>query len=140
MLPLLSRLTPDAAIFILTFGVMLIAVELNRPGWVLPGALGLLLALLASASLYSRHPSAEAAFVIATCIALMLLRERIRIHWLLVGLATVPLIFGIAHLISPIPGPQISTWAAVCCGLILGAGTIVLTGIAFRARQNKGLD
>ena len=57
-----------------------------------------------------------------------------------VGLATIPLILGIAHLIPPIPGPGISTWVAVTCGLILGAGTMVLTGIAFRARLNKGLD
>src|SRR5580698_5751837 len=113
MLPLLSELSPDAAILILTSGVILIAVELNRPGWIVPGAVGLLLALLASASLYSRHPSAKAALAIACCISLMLLRERKRIHWLVVGLATILLILGIAYLVGPIPGPGISPWVAV---------------------------
>jgi membrane-bound ClpP family serine protease len=140
MLPLLSALSPNAAILILTLGVALIAVELNRPGWILPGALGLLLALLASASIYSRHPSAEAAFGIAACIALMLLRPRTRLHWLVIALATIPLIALIANLLPPIPGPEISAWAALASGLILGAGTIVLTAIARRARRNKGLD
>lgn len=140
MLPLLTALPPNAAILILTFGVVLIAVELNRPGWILPGALGLLLALLAAASLYSRHASAESALAIISCLALMLFGERLRFHWLLVGLATIPLIFAMTRLIPPMPGPEISAWVAVICGLILGAGTLVLTRIAFRARQNKGLD
>ena len=140
MLPLLSALSPDAAIAIFTLGVVFIAIEINRPGWILPGALGLLLALLASASLYSRHPSAEATVEIAACIALMLFRERLRLHWLVAALATIPLILALAHLVPRIPGPQISPITSTVCGLILGAGTIVLTGIARRARQNKGLD
>jgi membrane-bound serine protease (ClpP class) len=140
MLPLLSALSPNAAILVLTLGAVLISIEINRPGWILPGALGLLLALLAAASLYSRGPSAEAALEIAGCIALMLLYDRIRLHRLVVALATIPLILALAHLIPPIPGPEISPITSAVCGLILGAGTIVLTAIAHRARQNKGLD
>jgi membrane-bound ClpP family serine protease len=144
MLPLLSTLSPNAAILIFTLGVALIAVELNRPGWILPGALGLLLALLASASLYSRHPSAEAALEIIGCVVLMLFYDRIRLHWLVAALATIPLILAIGHLVPPTPGPGIGPGIgpliSATCGLILGAGTIVLTAIARRARQNKGLD
>jgi membrane-bound ClpP family serine protease len=138
MSPLLTSLSPNAALMIFTLGLALLAVEINRPGRILPGALGLLLALLASAGLYARHPSAEAALEIAACLALMLFRERIRLHSLIAGLATIPLILAIAHLIPPSPG--ISPWIAILCGLILGAGTLVLTAIARRARQNKGLD
>ena len=36
--------------------------------------------------------------------------------------------------------PGISPWVALLCGLFLGTGTTVLTRIARRARQNKGLD
>lgn len=140
MLPLLSTLSPNAAILTLTLGLLLIAIEVNRPGWIVPGALGLLLTLLAAASLYSRHPSAEAALEIAACLALMLFRDRIRLHWLVVALATIPLVLAVAHLIPPIPGPQISPLISVICGLILGVGTIILTAIGRRARQNKGLD
>jgi membrane-bound ClpP family serine protease len=140
MLPLLSALSPNAAFLILTLGVALIALELNRPGWILPGALGVLLTLLASAGLYARHPSPEASLEIAACLILMLFRHIIRLHWLVAALATIPLILAIAHLVPAVPGPAISPWISVVCGLILGAGTIVLTGIARRARQNKGLD
>lgn len=140
MLPLLFALSPNAAILILTLGLALIAVELNRPGSILPGAFGLLLTLLAAASLYSRHPSAEPALEIAACIALMIFGDRLRLHWIVVALATVPLIVALVYLIPPNPGPRISVWVAVVSGLALGAGTILLTGIARRARQNKGLD
>ena len=140
MLPWLTTLAPNAAVLLLTLGIALIAIELNRPGWIVPGTLGLLLALLASASLYKRHPSAEAALEIAACIALMLLRQRARLHWLVAALAAIPLIVAVANLVPPTPGPKISAWVAIVSGLTLGAGTIVLTGIARRARQNKGLD
>ena len=140
MLPLLFSLSPNAAILILTLGLALIAVELNRPGSILPGALGLLLALLAVASLHSRHPSAVAALEIAACIALMVFGERLRLHWIVIALATVPLIVAIVYLIPPDHGPRVSASVAVICGLVLGAGTILLTRIARRARQNKGLD
>jgi membrane-bound serine protease (ClpP class) len=140
MLPLLLALSPDAALLILTLGLALIAVELNRPGSIVPGALGLLLALLAAASLYARHPSTEAALEIAACLALMIFGGRLRLHWIVIALATIPLIVAIVYLIPPNHGPRVSTWVAVVCGLILGAGTILLTRIARRARQNKGLD
>ena len=140
MLPLLTTLSPNAAILIMTAGAVLIAIELNRPGSILPGALGLLLTLLAAASLHAMHPSAVAALETAACIGLMIFGERIRLPWQVVCLATVPLIAAIAVLVPRNPGPAISAWAAVLSGLILGTGTIVLTGIARRARQNKGLD
>ena len=50
----ISHLSPDAAIVVLTMGVLLIYVELNRPGWILPGAAGLLATLFAGASLLRR--------------------------------------------------------------------------------------
>ena len=34
----LARLSPNSALLMLTLGILLIYVELNRPGWVVPGA------------------------------------------------------------------------------------------------------
>jgi fumarate reductase subunit D len=42
LLNTLTHLSPDSALLLLTFAVLLIYVELNRPGWILPGALGLI--------------------------------------------------------------------------------------------------
>ena len=141
MLPLLATLSPNAAILILTLGLMLIALELNRPGSILPGAIGLLLSLLAAASLATRHPQPKAVlWIVASLVLLMLATRGKRESLVLAAAITTGLIFSICSLLPAVPGQRVSAWAAVLSGLILGAGTIVLTGIARRARQNKGLD
>lgn len=141
MLPLLATLSPNAAVLILTLGLTLIALELNRPGSILPGAIGLLLTLLAAASLATRHPQRKAVVWIVAFLVLLMLGTRGKRESLVLAAAiTAGLIFSICGLLPAVPGQRVSTWAAVLSGLILGAGTIVLTGIARRARQNKGLD
>jgi membrane-bound ClpP family serine protease len=140
MLPLLATLSPNAAVLIFTVGVALIAVELNRPGSILPGAVGLLLALLAAASLWPRHPNVEAALQIILSMALLLLQTRRTLFWLLPISAVILLIYSVATLLPPTVEPTISPWIAVLCGLLLGGGTTVLTRIARRARLHKGLD
>jgi membrane-bound serine protease (ClpP class) len=141
MLPLLAAVSPNAAILILTLGIILIALELNRPGSILPGAIGLLLALFATASLAKRHPQTKAVLWIVVFIFLLMLGARGKRESLILAAAiTAGLIFSIYELLPAIPGQRVSAWAAVLSGLILGAGTTVLTGIARRARQNKGLD
>ena len=72
MLPLFSTLSPDAAALILTVSLALIAFELNRPGSILPGALGLLLSLLATASLAQHHPRPEPVLQFVVSMALLL--------------------------------------------------------------------
>jgi membrane-bound serine protease (ClpP class) len=140
MLPLLSALSPNAAVLVLTAGLALIAFELNRPGSILPGALGLLLSLLAVGSLAEHHPRPEAAVEAAFCVALLLLQSRRRLSPVVVISATVALAVSVGYLLPRTPGPGISAWAALVSGLIIAAGTTVLTRIARRARQNKGLD
>ena len=137
---LLATLSPDAAVVILTAGAALIALELNRPGSVLPGAVGLLLSLLAAASLLRHHPSPDRAIAAVGCLSLLLLQARRKLGGIAVAVLTLGLIFALGTLIPPAPGPEISDWAAVGCGISLGTGTTVLTRIARRARQNKGLD
>lgn len=142
MLPLLSSLSPNTAILLLTLGLALIAIELNRPGWIIPGTLGLLIALLAAASLLFHHPSASSALeCLATVVALVFTAWRgPRTVRSIPIIATVLLVYALRTLIPQVPGPQISEWVAISCGLLLGIGTTVLTRIARRARRNKGLD
>jgi membrane-bound ClpP family serine protease len=140
MLPLLATLSPNAAILIFTVGVALIAVELNRPGSILPGAIGLLLTLLAAASLWPRHPNPAAVLQIIGSMAVLLVQVRRTVVWLVSAAATMLLIVSITKLLPSATEPRISLWTALVSGLVLGAGTTVLTRIARRARQNKGLD
>ena len=140
MLPLLATLSPNTAVLILTLGVALIALELNRPSSIVPGALGLLLALLAASSLGQHHPRPEPVLAGITSVALLLLQARRRLLWIIPVSATILLVLSMCTLLPPTAQPRISPWVALPCGLILGAGITVLTRIARRARQNKGLD
>jgi membrane-bound serine protease (ClpP class) len=140
MLPLLATLSPNAAILFLTIGVALIALELNRPGSIVPGAAGLFLTLLATASLIARHPRPLSALGVVVCSGLLFVQTRRHLSWFIPAIATILLIVSIAMLLPPIPGPEILGWVAASSGLFLGGGITVLTRIALRARQNKGLD
>jgi|SRR6185437_6239138 len=140
MLPLLSTLSPNTAILILTAGLALIAIEFNRPGSVLPGAIGLLLSLLAAASLAVHHPHPGAILVVIASMTALLWQARSTLLWIIPAVATILLVLSMATLLPSTAEPEISRWVAVPCGLILGTGITVLTRIARRARQNKGLD
>jgi membrane-bound serine protease (ClpP class) len=140
MLPLLTALSPNTAVLILTGGLALIALELNRPGSILPGALGLLLSLLAVASLWQHHPRPAPVLVFIASMALLLLQTRQTLPWILSAGATILLVLSMSTLLPRTVQPGTSPWVALLCGLFLGAGTTVLTRIARRARQNKGLD
>jgi len=133
-------LSPDAAILLATVGILLIYLELNRPGFVIPGAVGLLLTLLAIAALLPQHFNPIALVLIACAIILLgvdLLRPTPRF----VPLGTAALLsLGFFFLLSYPTSQPVHLPIAVSCGLILGAGTSLLTRVARRARANKGLD
>jgi membrane-bound ClpP family serine protease len=140
MLPLLTTLSPNVALLILTAGFAFIAMELNRPGSILPGGLGLLLTLLAAASLAQHHPRPEPVLQFIASTALLLLQARRTLLWIIPVGATILLILAMETFLPPTAQPGISFWVALFCGLFLGAGITILTRIARRARQNKGLD
>ena len=140
MLPVLTALSPNTAVVLLTVGLALIAIELNRPGSILPGALGLLLSLLAAASLGHHDPRPGPVILFIASLVLLLLQARRPLLWTLPVTATSVLVLSIGMLLPSTAQPGISPWLALLCGLFLGAGITVLTRIARRARQNKGLD
>jgi membrane-bound serine protease (ClpP class) len=128
-------MTPDQAILLLTLGVALIYVELNRPGWILPGALGLLAVLLAGASLLRSGIDPVAASLCASATAILVCSARKTFPVVALVAATLSLMLGLLRLT-----PQVHMAVALPCGLLLGTGTSLLTRIARRARTNKGLD
>jgi membrane-bound serine protease (ClpP class) len=136
----LVNLPPDGAIVVLTLGLLLIYVELNRPGWIVTGALGLLAVLFAAASLGRLELNAGAFTLVCTAAALMVLDLLRRTPPMVAVAATLALVLGLDHLVAGPGALRIHTVTAVLCGVILGAGTSILTRIARRARTNKGLD
>lgn len=125
---------------VFTVGLLLIYVELNRPGWIVPGAVGLIGALFAIASMVRMELNAGAVALVSTAIALLVLDLLRRTQWIVAVAATLALVLGFDHLVLGVGAMRIHTATAVGCGLVLGGCTSILTRIARRARANKGLD
>ena len=134
------HLSPDAAVLCLTLGLLLVYLELNRPGLIVPGAIGLLIVLLAIAALLPLHLRAIGVALLAGAAGLLLLSLVRQTPLLVAVTAILALIFGFLNLLERGVGPQVHALTATGCGLVLGAGTSLLTHLARRARANKGLD
>ncbi|QMV17660.1 hypothetical protein GOB94_02285 [Granulicella sp. 5B5] len=130
MLPLPT----DAAVLLLTAGVALVYFELNRPGAIVPGALGLLAGLLGLASL-AHHGVRTEGILLLMGAAAVLAADLVRPTPILFAIAaTAALCVGLREL----PAGSPAGWPVVLgCGLPIGAGTAVLTRLARRARINK---
>jgi membrane-bound serine protease (ClpP class) len=140
LLKALANLAPDVALLLLTLGLLLIYVELNRPGWIIIGSLGLLASLFAIASLLRLDLNYAAIALLGTAMVLLVLDLLRRTYVMVAVAATLGLVLGFDHLVIGPNGLRVHTGTAIGCGLILGIGTSILTRIARRARTNKGLD
>jgi membrane-bound serine protease (ClpP class) len=130
---LVTAMSPDGAVLLLTAGVGLIYYELNRPGTIVAGAVGLLGVLFSVAVLVERGltPLSVGLILAGTLLLAVDLVRPMPVATAI--LATTALVFGLWKLPAHLP-------VAAGCGVLLGAGTPVLTRIARRARTNKGLD
>ena len=133
-------MSPDQAVVVATAGMCLIFLELNRPGRILPGAVGLLLTLFGVAALLKSGVEPWAGLlVLGGCGIFLLNLWRHLPLWLLAA----TLILAIASLrwLLPFGSPaHIHTPVAILCGGLLGALSATLTRIAYRARRSKALD
>ena len=140
MLARLGHLSPDVALLLLTLGLLLIYVELNSPGWIVPGAAGLLASLFAIASLFRLELNPAGLALVGTAVALLALNLLRRTQPTVAIAATLALVLGFDHLVLGPGDMRVHPAIAVGCGVLLGVGTSILTRIAQRARANKGLD
>ena len=135
MIGVLGRLPIDAVPVVFVVGLLLIYVEMNRPGRVVPGAVGLLLALLACARLWVEHPRPTALVLLATATALLAVDLLRATHGFVAAAATLALVLGFRELVSPPVGWMV----CILCGVGLGGATVVLTRVARQARNNKAV-
>lgn len=139
--PLMTWLThPDLAVLLVIAGGLLIYLEFNLPGTVVPGALGTLCVLLGAFALSQlplSHPALGALFA---ALVLILLEAKFSTHGLLAAAGTLCLVFGLATLVdSPVPELRVHLSTAVAAGVGFGAISFSLAGIALKARRNKVL-
>src|ERR1700739_4544401 len=98
MLASLANMTPDVALLVLTAGVLLVFVEVTRPGWIVSGAVGLLVVLFAVASLVRAGLNPAAEVLVGTAVALLGVDLRRRTPVVVSIAATLALVLGFAQL------------------------------------------
>ena len=129
---------PNLAVLILLAGALLIYLEFNTPGTIIPGALGTLLVLLALFSLNLLPVRYTSLALIVGALILMVLEAKFPSHGILAAAGTVALILGTLTLVAgPIPEMRVQLATAIATGLAFGLITTFLVRIAWRARQNK---
>lgn len=138
---LLSKLTnPDIAVLMLVVGGLLIYLEFNVPGTVVPGSLGTLFVILSLFGLNLLPIRHTAIVLLLAAVVMMVLEAKFGSHGALALAGVICLVFGLATLVDgPIPELRVHTATAVGAGLGFGAISFGLAWIALRARRSKVL-
>jgi membrane-bound serine protease (ClpP class) len=138
---LLGKLTnPDLAVLLMVLGGLLIYLEFNIPGTIIPGSIGTLFLLLGLFGLNLLPLRHTAVLLLLAAVVMMVLETKFASHGILALAGTLSLVFGIATLVdSPIPEMQVHTATALGAGIGFGAISFGLAWIALRARRSKVL-
>lgn len=138
---LLTRLTsPDLDVLLLMCGGLLIYLEFNVPGTIVPGALGTLLMLLAIFGLNLLPIQHTSVLLLFAALALMVLEAKFASHGILAAAGVLCLVFGLATLVNgPTPEMRVHWGVAIGAGAGFGVITFGLAWIAVRAHRAKRL-
>jgi membrane-bound serine protease (ClpP class) len=129
---------PNIALLFLVAGALLIYLEFNVPGTIVPGALGTLLVLLGIFGLNLLPIRFTAVLLLLAGMGLLVLEAKFGGHGALATAGILCLIFGAMTLVaSPIPQMDVSPAVAVALGLGFGVITVFLVRLAIRAQRQK---
>lgn len=129
---------PNIALLFLIGGALLIYLEFNSPGTIVPGALGTLMVLLAIFALNLLPIRYTAVMLLIAGMALLLLEAKFGGHGVLASAGILCLIFGTLTLVAaPVPEMAVAPWVAIAIGVGFGVITVFLVRIALRARRRK---
>lgn len=135
-----ALVNPNVAVLILLVGALLIYLEFHHPGTIVPGAVGMLLVLLALFSLNMLPVRYTALGLIVAALILMALEAKFPSHGILALTGTAALILGTLTLVAgPIPQMRVQLATAMSTGLAFGLITTLLVRLAWRAQRNKVL-
>jgi membrane-bound serine protease (ClpP class) len=136
---ILDRLTdPNLALLLLVAGALLIYLEFNAPGTIVPGTLGTILVLLALFALNLLPIRYTSLMLLAAAFVLLFLEAHFATHGILSVAAIAALILGSLTLVqAPIPEMQVRLGTSIGLGVGFGLITAFLLRLAIRARQNK---
>ena len=129
---------PNIALLFLVGGALLIYLEFNSPGTIVPGALGTLMVLLAIFALNLLPIRYTAVMLMLAAMVLLLLEAKFGAHGALAIAGIVCLTFGTLTLVAaPVPEMGISPLVALSVSAAFGAITVFLVRLVVRARLRK---
>jgi membrane-bound serine protease (ClpP class) len=129
---------PNIALLLLVGGALLIYLEFNTPGTIVPGALGTLMVLLAIFALNLLPIRYTAVMLLLAAAVLLVLEAKFGGHGALALAGLVCLTLGTLTLIAaPIPELAVNPWIAIAISAGFGGITVLLVRIAMRARHLK---
>ncbi len=133
-----ALMNPDLTVLLLALGGLLLYLEINTPGGVVPGAAGLLLVLLAVYALMQMPLRWEGLLLLAVAGLLLLLEAYFqRGKWLAV-FAMLTLVVGLRMLVrAPIPEMEVNWGTAIGAGVGFGGITAGLLLLGLKARRSK---
>lgn len=135
---LLTLMNPDLCVLLLTLGLLLIYLEVNTPGAVVPGAAGVLLVLLASYALHMLPLNPWAILLCLISTVLLLMEARFPSHGVLAAMGILALVVGLGTLVNgPLPQLQVDWSVAIGAGIGFGGVTASLIVLGIEARRAK---
>jgi membrane-bound serine protease (ClpP class) len=129
---------PNIALLFLVGGALLIYLEFNVPGTIVPGALGTLMVLLAIFALGLLPIRFTSVLLLLAALVLLLLEAKFGGHGVLAIAGIICLTFGTLTLVAaPVQELAISPWVAFAVSAAFGSITVFLVRLAVRARRLK---
>ena len=129
---------PNVAMLLLVGGALLIYLEFNSPGTIVPGALGTLMVLLAIFALDLLPIRYTAVLMLVAALVFILLEAKFGGHGVLAIAGILCLTFGMLTLVAaPVPEMGISPIVALSVSAAFGLITLLLVRLAIRARHMK---
>jgi membrane-bound serine protease (ClpP class) len=131
-------INPNIALLLLVCGALLIYLEFNVPGTIVPGALGTLMVLLSVFALNLLPIHYTAVLLLVAALVFLLLEAKFGGHGALAIAGIVCLTFGTLTLVAaPVPEMAVSPWVALAVSAAFGCITVFLVRLAARARRMK---
>jgi len=129
---------PNIALLFLVAGALLIYLEFNAPGTIVPGALGTLMVLLGVFGLDMLPIRYTAVLLLVAAMVLLILEAKVGGHGALAIAGILCLTFGTLTLVAaPVPEMGISPWVAISVSAAFGAITVFLVRLVVRAQRRK---
>ncbi len=133
-----ALMNPDLTVLLLALGGLLIYLEVNTPGGVIPGAAGILLVLLAVYALFHMPLRWEAVLLLILAGMLLLAEAHFQRGFIFAMLAMALLVIGLRLLVDgPVPELEVNWGTAIGAGIGFGGVTAGLLMLGFRARRAK---